>query len=241
MTRRTRAALVTFAVGFLVEGATETYQFVASGYLGRGWVGFYYIGLATTIAGFYLMYLGRHEWTDAHRRRVQNGHRLAWTALGIFATATVTIAILGFTEGGPNSAGAPGVLAWVVGGLVALAFGTFFLGLVSVSEHLVGRLWKLLAWVAFGWSLGVAVLTGLVVGDQFTSLLRQFFTNPLLLVGSFAPLTFVMAPLFVTYFLFAAVYLVAARTLRLEEAERARASENPLGADARRAPQPQRL
>ncbi len=217
---RTRAALLTFAIGFLVEGATEAYQFFAEGYLARGWIGFYYIGLATTILGFYLMYLGRHEWTDTHRRRVRAGHQLAWAAAGIFAFATVAIAILGVVYGGAGSPGAPTVLAWVVGGAVAVAFGTFFLGLVTVVEHLVDRYLRGVVWIAFGWSLGVAVLTGLVVGREFTSLLRQFFTDPLLLVGSFAPLAFVMAPLFVSYFLFAAAYLNAFRALHTGSAAR---------------------
>jgi hypothetical protein len=213
VTARTRAALLTFAIGFLVEGATEVYQFLAGGYLARGWVGFYYVGLATTIIGFYLMYLGRHEWTETHRKRVRAGHRLAWAAVAIFGLATVAIAILGDLYGGPDSSGPPAALGWLVGGAVAVAFGSFFLGLVVVVEHLVGRYVRVATWVAFGWSLGVAVLTGFVVGREFPSLLRQFFTNPLLLVGSFAPLAFVIAPLFVTYFLFSAAYLDAFHTL----------------------------
>jgi hypothetical protein len=225
MTRRTRAALLTFAAGFLIEGSTEAYQFFAEGYLNRGWIGFYYVGLVTTGIGFCLMYLGRHEWTETHRRRVRVGHRLAWASLAIFAAATLAIAVVGSIDGGPGGSGGPAVLAWLVGGLVALAFGSFFLGLAAVVEHLVGRVWKALAWAAFGWSLGVAVLTGVVVGAQFASLVRQFFTNPLLLVSSFAPLAFVMAPLFVTYFLFTAVFLVAARGLRLARTERSESCE----------------
>ena len=220
MTRLNRIALLTFAAGFLVEGTTEAYQFFAIGYLDHGWIGFYYIGLATTVLGFYLMYRGRHEWTEAHRRRFQSGHRLARAALLIFAGATVAIAVLGTVYGGPDSVGPPSALAWTVGGLVALAFGTFFLGLVTLVDQLIGRYARWASWVAFGWSLGVAVLTGWVVGNEFPALLRQFFTDPLLLVASFAPLAFVMAPLFVTYFLFTAVYLDAYRRMVLRGASR---------------------
>jgi hypothetical protein len=213
MTRLNQVALVTFAAGFVIEGATEAYQFFSIGYLNRGWIGYYYIGLATTVVGLYLMYRGQHEWTEAHRRKVRAGHRLVWTAVVIFAGATVAIAILGRIYGGPGSVGPPSLLAWVVGGLVALSFGTYFLGLVALVEELVGRLARVASWVAFGWSLGVAVLTGWVVGNEFTSLLRQFFTDPLLLIASFAPLAFVIAPLFVSYFLFAAVYFDGYRHL----------------------------
>ena len=45
-----------------------------------------------------------------------------------------------------------------------------------------------------------------MVGSEFQKLLHQFFTNPLGLIVSFAPLAFVIAPLFVAYFLFAGAY-----------------------------------
>lgn len=214
MTRTTRLALATFVVGFLTEATVEVYQFVSYGLAEPGDIGLYYIGLIATGLGFYLMYRGRHEWTELHRRNVYRGHRFLWAAVGIFAGAIGVIAVLGTLTGRPGSAGPSPELAWVVGGLVALAFGNFFLGLTILVDRLVGRLGRVLTWTAFAWSLGVAVLTGVLVGDEFASLLREFFTNPLGLVGSFAPLAFVMAPLFVSYFLFAAAYTEAYMRLR---------------------------
>lgn len=206
VTRAIRLALATFVVGFVVEGATETYQFFSYGYSGQAWIGFYYIGLVTTGLGFYLMYRGRHEWTETHRRSVARGHRFLWVALGMFIGAAGAIAALGALEGNSGGGGPPAVVVWIVGGLVALAFGNFFLSLVVLVERLLGPVGRILSWVAFAWSLGVAVLTGFNVGNGFLTLLHQFFTNPLGLIVSFAPLAFVIAPLFVTYFLFAAAY-----------------------------------
>ncbi len=224
MTRTVRLALVTFAAGFLVEAATELYQFLSHGIRGTGWIGLYYVGLVTTGVGFYLMYRGRHEWTEAHRRHVLRGHQHLWAAIAMFVGALATIAVLS-REGTLRGAGAAASpLAWVVGGLVALSFGNFFLGLSTLVDHLASRWGRGCAWAGFAWSLGVAVLTGALVGGELPSLLDEFFTNPLGLVASFAPLAFVMAPLFVSYLLYATAYLDAWRRLAHEAARRAGAS-----------------
>lgn len=214
MVQSTRIALLTFLVGFVFEGTTEAYQFVSIGYLSHGWIGFYYVGLVTTGVGFYLMYRGRHEWSDVHHRAVRRGHHLLYTGIALFLLATIAIAILGSVDGGPGSSGPPAWMGWGIGGLVAVALGMFFLSLLSLVHHLASRGGRLLAWTAFGWSLGVSVLTGLAVGRDFLTLLQQFFTNPLMLIASFAPLAFVMATLFVTYFLFVGAYLDAYIRLR---------------------------
>jgi len=210
-----RVALLTFAFGFVVTGVTEAYQFLVSGYLGRAWVGVYYIGLFATGAGFYLIYRGRHELNELHLRNVLKGRRFLATAVAIFLAATVAIVVLGILLGSASEPNAPLVLVGLVGGAVALSFGNFFLSLVLIVRHLVSRWAETAAWAGFGWSLGVAVLTGFVVGEQFPTLLHEFFTNPLSLIVSFAPLAFVMNPLFVTYVLLALAYWDADRHVRL--------------------------
>lgn len=212
MTRSTRIALVTLALGFLVEGATEAYQFFANGYLSRAWAGLYYIGIGTTVVGFYLIYRGRSEWTESHRRLVTHGHRALWVALALFCGSAAVLAITALALRVPDRA--PLWAEVLVGGGVALSFGNFFLGLLLIVYRLAGRIGRYLGIAAYGWALGVAVLTGWIVAQQFLSLLTEFFTDPLALFASFAPLAFAMAPLFVTYFLLAVVYWDAYRHLR---------------------------
>lgn len=209
-----RLALLTFAIGFAVEGATEAYQFASYGYLHTGWIGLYYVGLATTCVGFYLMYRGRHEWNALHRDSVRRSHRFAWSALALFLGAMVAIALLALALGPSSTDRTPLILVALVGAGVALAFGNFFLGLVLLVRHLVSRWGLYLAWGAFTWSLGVAVLTGFVVGSEFPTLLSAFFTAPLSLFVAIAPLAFTMAPLFVAYGLFTVAYLDAERRVR---------------------------
>jgi hypothetical protein len=229
MTRSTRLALATFALGFVVEAGTEAYQFFAHGYRTQAWPGFYYVGLGTTVAGFYLIYRGRGEWTDSHRRLVKHGHRAAWAALALFAVATVLIVVAGLAFG--THSGAPLWLEALVGGAVAVAFGNFFLGLLLIVYRLVGPLGRALALAAFVWSLGVALLTGWIVGQEYVSLLQQFVSDPLTLVASFAPLAFAMAPLFVTYFLLTGAYLDALHRIRERRSSISKATDSRLGRD----------
>ncbi len=214
MTFSTRWALRTFLLGFLIEAATEAYQFVSTAGSERSaWIGFYYLGLVTTGLGFYLIYRGRHEWTELHRHRLRRGHRLMGAAIGIFVASAATLAAIAYYLGPTHTGGAPGWSVALVGGLVALALGNFFLSLVLVVLELLGPLGKVLAWTACAWALGVAVLTGLVVGERFGTLLHEFFTNPLGLIVGFAPLAFVLSPLCVAYALYAAAYWDALRRL----------------------------
>jgi hypothetical protein len=211
MTLALRWALATFVLGFVVEGATEGYQFFSAGYLHAAWIGFYYVGLVTTGVGFYLIYRGRHEWTELHRSRVRHGHRLLAAAVAIFATAGIGVGAIADATAASGGATPPLWAIAVVGGLVALALGNFFLSLVLAVLGLVGPRGRVLAWAGFAWSLGVAVLAGLVVGVRIRSLLGEFVTNPLGLVVGFAPLAFILSPLFVAYALFAAAYWDAYR------------------------------
>jgi hypothetical protein len=212
MSRATQIALGTFVFGFVVEGGTETYQFASYGH--SVWIGLYYIGLVTTGVGFYLMYRASRQWSRAHFPKVRRARWLLWAALAMFLGAVAAIAILGTLDGGPGHGAPPAWVIWSVGGLVALAFGNFFLGLLVLIDPLVRPVGRVLSWGAFVWALGVAVLTGYGVGREFLTLLQEFVTNPLGLIISFAPLAFVIAPLFVTYFLFAGAYTEALLGIR---------------------------
>jgi hypothetical protein len=204
--RATEVALATFILGFVIEASTGLFQLLSYGSSRPAWIGLYYAGLVATAVGFYFLYRGRHEWTEHHRKRVVRGHQLLWTAALIFAAAFgVIAAVSAFSGAGGPGAPSP-VVAGVVGGLVALAMGNFFLGLATLVDRLCGRFGRILAWAGFAWSLGVAVLTGLMVGNQLPSLLHEFLSSPATLIASFAPLAFVMAPLFVAYSLFAVAY-----------------------------------
>jgi hypothetical protein len=256
-----RHAISVLLLGFFVEGATEAFQFIDRGNLGQGPVE-YYTTLATTILGFYLMFLGFREWhafhpkparkttipwlliqlfasaslsigmwVGLHSRRLRAKYLFAWLfgmvatlvvlnvatvmqeraeatppkrrwpwfGLGLFAGGTAMTAILGTALGGGAADFAPAWVVWPVGGLIVLAFGNFFFSLRKQAQPLGPWPSRALGWVGFGWSLAVATVAGLVVGDRSLLLLTEFATTWGALIASVAPIVVAMSPLCVSY------------------------------------------
>jgi hypothetical protein len=190
-------------LGFAVEGATELYQFLARGNLVQG-AAEYYTTLATTLLGFYLMFLGLRERHAFHpsvrpKRSATGARRWPWFGLSLWAGGTAVTGLLSIALGGGSANVAPFWVAWPVGGVVVLAFGNFFFGLRKEAE-LGGSRWAAaLGWTAFVWSLGVAAVAGLVVGERILQLIGEFVSNWVALVASIGPVVVAMSPLFVTY------------------------------------------
>lgn len=209
-------------LGFVVEGGTELYQFLARSDLVQGPVE-YYTTLGTTVFGFYLMFLGLREWHAFHPKPPRTARRVGsrrWPlfGLGLWAGGTTLTAGLSLAIGGWSSWSTPVWIAWPVGGIVVLAFGNFFLGLrreAAISE----RSWSDgLGWASAVWSLGVATVAGLVVGERAVLLLTEFVTNWAALIESIGPVVVAMSPLFVTYALFLGAFLPALRPPRASTA-----------------------
>jgi hypothetical protein len=208
-----RHALAVLILGFVVEGGTEAYQFLQRGNLSQGWPE-YYTSLGTTILGFYLMFLGLREWKSFQPKRApgemgQPRKGWPWLGIGLWAAGTVATAILDLGLGGGGAGSAPPWIAWPVGGLIVLAFGSFFFRLRSLAMTIGPRSGTAVGWVAFAWSLAVATVAGLAVGDRAILFLTEFVTNWANLVASVAPVVVAMSPLVVTYGLLAAAYGLA--------------------------------
>jgi hypothetical protein len=125
--------------------------------------------------------------------------RIPWVGLGLWVGGTGATAALIVVEGAATAGGAPIWAAAPVGGVVVLAFGSFFLGLRREAARLGSPAANVAGWSAFAWSLGSATLAGFVIGERIFALLVQFFTNWTALIASIAPVVVAMSPLFVTY------------------------------------------
>jgi hypothetical protein len=210
-----RHGLCVLVAGFGVEGATEAYQFLERGNLGHGPVE-YYVTLATTILGFYLMFLGLREWHAYHPKllprsgEVWSRRRLGF-GVALWIGGTLSTAALGLALGGQGASPTPVWVAWPVGGFIVLAFGSFFYGLRAEAHRVGSPSADVSGWVAFAWSLGVAAIAGLVVGDRTVPLLTEFVTNWVALVASVAPIIVAMSPLCVTYALMIGAFSFALR------------------------------
>ena len=210
--------LVLLTLGFAVEGTTEVYQFLMRGNLVQGPLE-YYLTLATTILGFYLMFLGLREWHAFHpkparSRPLPSRRRRPWFGLALWTGGTALTAVLSLVLGSGGTGMAPFWIVWPVGGVVVLAFGNFFFGLRK-EAHLEGSSGgNVLGWVAFVWSLGDATVAGLVVGERALVLVTEFFTNWVALIASIGPIVVAMSPLFVTYALMIGAFMPALRRSR---------------------------
>jgi len=209
MTDTLRVAIPTLVVGLTIEAGAGILQLASYAFSSRSWFGLYYLGLATTVLGLALTYRGRHRWAGIRLTQALQGRTLLYASLAIFSGAAASIAVLGEIEGRASVSSTPPEVQWCVGGLVALAVGSFFLGLLETVDPLVGRLGRVLARIGFCWSLGIAVLTGLLVGAQFNSLFIDFSTSPLGLIASSRRLAIVTALLSVSYLLLAGAYVEA--------------------------------
>jgi hypothetical protein len=204
-------ALSVLILGFAVEGATEVYQFVERGNLAQGWP-VYYATLAATILGFYLMFLGFREWYALRPRPVRR-KSIPWFGLALWVGGTAMTSLLSIGLGTGRGGATPFWIAGPVGGLIVLTFGNFFYGLRKLAEPIGSPAGNSLGWVAFAWSLGVATVAGLAVGDRAFLLLTEFVTNWGALVDSVAPVVIAMSPLFVTYALLVGAFWPARRRL----------------------------
>jgi|HubBroStandDraft_1064217.scaffolds.fasta_scaffold78777_2 hypothetical protein len=202
-------------VGFAVEGATEVYQFLARGNLEQGAI-VYYTTLATTIFGFYLMFLGLREWRAFHPAISWEGatprtRDVPWVGIALWVGGTGATAVLSVVSGTVATGTTPVWIAWPVGGLIVLAIGSFFYGLRQEAGQVPTRLGVALGWAAFVWSLGVGTVAGLVVGDRSVQLLTEFVTNWVALIASVGPIVVAMAPLAVAYALMISAFWPALR------------------------------
>lgn len=198
--------------GFLLEALTEIYQILTSvGSVRTNPYG-YYLSLGLAIVGFYFLWRGLHEWGRLHplsARPARSGAR--WVPLsmlggGILATSSLNLAL-----GTVGAGDTPPLLAWVVGGIMVLAIGAFFLRLREIVAPLQGTAGQSLGWAAFAWSLGASTIAGLALGQTIVGLFIDFFTNWQEMFVALAPFIFGIAPLFIAYALLSLGYLDAYR------------------------------
>jgi hypothetical protein len=164
----------------------------------------YYSTIATTLLGFYLMFLGLREWhafvpKHAPKKGVLAARRRLRFGLALWGGGTVAASGFILALPGQQGGSTPVWIAGPVGGLVVLAFGSFFYGLRKEAEPIGPASASLLGWVAFAWSLAVATVAGFVVGERTLLLLTELVTNWVALIASAAPFIVAMSPLFATY------------------------------------------
>lgn len=195
-----------------MEAATEVYQFITTVRSAQTTAFGYYLSIATTLLGFYFLWRGLHEWNRLSPRQARShAVRVPWTSVSFLVGGIVATAVLDGASGTVGSTSTPPVLAWIVGGVMVLAFGSFFLNLRRMVAPYQSWRVSLLGWGEFVWALGVSVVAGLALGKAIVELFINFFTSWPALILNLAPFIFDCAPLFVTFGLLSIGYAMAYR------------------------------
>jgi hypothetical protein len=207
-----RHAIGALVVGFLMEALTEIYQILTSvGSVRTNPLG-YYLGIVVTLVGFYFLWRGLHEWNGLHPRPVPPARRgISGPTIMMLGGGIAATALLNFGLGTVGGGDTPALLAWIIGGALVFAIGAFFYRLRAMVDPLQGSTGHLLGWAAFAWSLGVALISGLALGQVMVGLFIDFFTDWPAMFMAIAPFIFAIAPLFVTYGLLSIGYATAYR------------------------------
>ena len=151
-----------FTIGFIVEGAGAFLVLSP----GAGLLPFHgyliLIGPLFSVLGILFLWIGRHEWSEIHRRRVGFARFAFVASLVAIALAAAPVAYLA-TMGG---AAAPGWLGFEFGVAVALIFALTFVTYALVAAHLVGRVGEVAMGLGLAWALIISALIGLALSPQ---------------------------------------------------------------------------
>lgn len=210
MTVSTRAAVLVLTIGFLAEGIGEAYEFASKTWLSGGILWLYYLGPATTGIGFILAFVGRHEWSEQHRKHVLHAHRALAAAIALLVGVGAAILFLSVNYA---TAALPADLPWILGALAAIGLASTFVSYLLIGYHITSRLGKAMLLLALLWAVIISLLAGYYVAANLGNIVSILHGDPLSLTHIVTALNFVTTVLFVSYFLLVIAFHDAYRQL----------------------------
>jgi hypothetical protein len=202
-----RSALVSFLAGFILEAASELYQFVGHGVTPGVAAAAYFAGLASTLLGFYFFWRGGFEWSRLqHAGAKAFPRRPARVSITLAVFGIVSVAAWNFATQTVGAGDTPSPLAWLVGGVFVWAVAAFFLSLRDRLRPFHGTALAVPGWIALAWAFGIATASGLLLGQEIFGLFVDFFTNWTQLFDALGPFVAAVSPLFVAFALISVVY-----------------------------------
>lgn len=211
MTFTTRLALLILTVGFVIEGIGEASEFLQRSFLSGQLIYFYYVGPSSTVIGFLCAFVGRHEWSELHRKHVLHAHRVLALAIVLLGSVIGTIFVMAVYF--PTTV-IPVALPWGLGIAAAVGLGSSFVSYLLIAYHLTSVRGKVFLAAALVWAAVVSALTGYFLASNLGQVITAIHKDPTSLAQALNALTFVTTILFVSYFLLTLAYHDAYRQLK---------------------------
>jgi hypothetical protein len=194
-------------VGFVLEAASELYQFAGHGVTPGVAAAAYFAGLTSTVLGFYFFWRGGFEWSRLpHDSAKISPRRPPWVSIALAVLGIGTVAAWNFASRTIGAGDTPFPLAWLVGGVFVWAVASFFLSLRDRLRAFHGTGLAVPGWIAVAWAFGIATVSGLLLGQAILGLFVDFFTNWTALFDALGPFVGAVSPLFVAFALISVVY-----------------------------------
>jgi uncharacterized membrane protein YidH (DUF202 family) len=211
MVSKLRATLAILSIGFAIEGAIGAYTYLSRSYRLPYTALILILGPFVTLAGVFVLWMGRREWNDLLSRRFRHAHRTF--GLGLLALVAA-VALLVWSSYG-STAPIDWRSSWAFGAAVMASLLLTFATYVLLALHLTARIGKAILLVALGWAAVVTFWIGQVLAQNFVAIIGIFQTRTLAGGSLDASLAGFESYLAVTYALFIVVYLDAFRRTSL--------------------------
>jgi len=169
MTVNLRRSLAVFAIGFAVEGFGGLAALLLGGSTLIERRDLLLLTPIFSLVGLTFLWMGRHEWSELHRRRVGHAHGAFIGSVVAIALAAAPVIYLSAIGGPPPPAWASAEFAVAIAIVFALTFVTYAL----VAAHLVGPVGRIAMALGLLWAFILSALIGLALSAQLSPLVRQ--------------------------------------------------------------------
>jgi hypothetical protein len=210
MVSKLRLTLAILLSGFVIEGAIEAYAYFNHSYQ-LPYASFIFIlGPFVTLAGLFVLWIGRFEWDELLSRRFRHAHRSFFLNVLALALAAAPVIWYGFESSEPIVWWA----RWEFGAAIVASLLLTFATYVLIAFELTAVGGRALLFVAFGWASVVSFWIGQALANQFGAIVLIVQSRQLDFRSISASAATFESYLAVTYVLLTVAYLDAYHRVR---------------------------
>jgi len=170
-----RLTLAILTIGFVIEGAIEAYTYLSRSYRLPYAALIFILGPFVTLAGIFVLWMGRHQWNSLLSRRFRHAHRTFGLSLVALVVAAALLVWYSYGSAAPVS----WWVSWGFGGALMASLFLTFATYVLLALHLTARVGKALLLLALSWAAVVSFWIGQALAQDFGSMIQDLQTRTL--------------------------------------------------------------